>query len=392
MPRVSLPRPLGFSGALVLGIPSIGALLVLGATLLSLAAPAQGSRPRRGASVPAPAGAETAITLSAVGDVMFGRYGLKGSYRPFWPDDPFGGVKHLLSGRDISFCNLETPIAVKPFRKPYRGLTFRADPKSAGLLKDAGFTVAVTANNHSFDQDDKGVRETLSHLSAAGLGATGTGVTREAAFAPHIFEKNGVKVGVMGVTLLRNFTPKERVGFDAFVHLREAQKVLPERVRAIRSQVDFLVLSIHFGVEYYQTVSRYDRTLMDRLQAEGVDVVIGHHTHMLRPVEHRGSMVVFYSMGNFFFDYEKLTTGNAGVAQLELVLHGRRRGASKASHREIRNVRFVPIFRHWRRVPMPATGARAKKIRNELVRITNRAGFGTRFVEDGESLRILPPE
>ncbi|MDX9999952.1 MAG: CapA family protein [Polyangia bacterium] len=360
------------------------ALLLLGlAALVSmpaltgaapLGAPAKGAANRH---------RETVVTLSAVGDVMFGRYNPDGRYRPFGLEEPFRLVKALWEGRDIVLCNLETPVGPKAYAKPYRGLTFRAEPRSARLLREAGFTLAVTANNHAFDQKDQGVKDTIAHLSAAGLGVAGTGATREEAFAPYVFQKRGVKVAVMGVTLLRNYTPKEQIGFHAYLNAKDVHAELPRRIREIRARYDFFVLSIHFGVEYYQTVSRFDRTLMDKLQAAGVDVVIGHHPHVLRPVEHRGPMVVFYSLGNFLFDYEMKNTGNAGVAELELVKRGDRR--------ELRKVRFVPVYRHWRRIPVPATGAHGKRIRAELQRIGAPLKTGTRLLEDGEALSILPP-
>lgn len=337
--------------------------------------------PRSHVSRPTPR--ETVITLSAVGDVMFGRYNPDGKYRPFGLDDPFRMVKDLWRGRDIVLCNMETPISAKVYRQPYRGLTFRAEPRSATVLRDGGFTLAVTANNHAFDQDDQGVRDTLTHLAAAGLGVTGTGTTREDAFAPYVFQKRGVKVAVLGVTILRNFPPKERIGFHAYLSSREVHTVLPDKIRAIRARYDFFVVSIHFGVEYYQTVARFDRTLMDKLQAAGVDVVIGHHPHVLRPVDHRGSMVIFYSLGNFHFDYEMKNTGHSGVAEVELV--------KRNKARELRNVRFVPVFRHWKRIPAPATGIRGKRIRTELARIGAPLKTGTRLVQDGEALSILPP-
>jgi len=170
------------------------------------------------------------IKISAVGDVMFGRYNSRRRYRPFGLNQPFSKVKHLWSGRDIVLFNLETPISAKRYRKPYRNLSFRAPPKVAKLLKDAGFTLAATANNHAWDQGDQGISDTIDHLKRAGLAHAGTGKTRAEAFRPWVFVKQGVRVGVISLTMLRNYPIRERVGFVGFVHYRRALKEMPERM------------------------------------------------------------------------------------------------------------------------------------------------------------------
>lgn len=326
---------------------------------------------------------ETVISLAAVGDVMFGRYNPDGRYRKFGRDRPFRKVKHLVRGHDIALMNLETSICTKTYKKPYRGLSFRAEPSVLTLLRDAGFTLAVTANNHAFDMGDRGVRDTVKHLGEAGLGVTGTGRTLQEAWTPYVYVKRGVKVAVLGVTVLRNYPVKERVGYWTFIHRRKIHEELPRRIAAMRANYDFFVLSLHFGVEYYQTIGRFDRTLIEKVVKAGVDVLIGHHPHVLRPIVHTGRAVLFYSLGNFLFDYQMKGSEMAGVAQLKLVKRGRKRA--------IRDVRFVPVIRHWRRIPVPATGRKGQKIRRMMQRITDRYKTGTRFLQDGEALRVLPP-
>ncbi len=366
----------------------IGCALLMVAALVAAAAGAAPADPapappRPASHAKAADPRETVISLAAVGDVMFGRYNPNGHYRAFGRKQPFRKVKSLIQGHDIAMLNLETPICARPYKKPFRGLSFRADPSVTKLLRDAGFTLAVTANNHAFDQGDRGVRDTLQHLADAGIGVTGTGRTRKEAFTPYVYVKRGVKVAVLGVTVLRNYPVQQRVGFWTFIHRSKIHEELPRRIAAMRSKYDFFVLSLHFGVEYYQTIGRFDRTLIEKVVKAGVDVLIGHHPHVLRPIVHTGKAVLFYSLGNFLFDYQMNGSERAGVAQLELVKRG--------TKREIRNVRFVPVYRHWRRIPFPATGRRGERIRRMMRRITDRYKTGTRFQQVGESLRVLPP-
>jgi len=349
-------------------------------------APAPATPPGRGAARRGArdgASKQTVISLAAVGDVMFGRYYPDGRYHAFGRKRPFRHVRRLIAGHDIALLNLETPICAQAYRKPYRGLTFRADPAVTKLLSRAGFTVAVTANNHSFDQGGRGVRDTLTHLAAGGLGFTGTGRSAQAAWTPYVYVKRGVKVAVLGVTLLRNYPVTQRHGYWAYVSRRRAHEELPRRIAAMRAKYDFFVLSLHFGVEYYQTIGRYDRTLVDKLVRAGVDVLVGHHPHVLRPVVHRGEAVLLYSLGNFLFDYQMKGSERAAVASLKLVKRG--------AQRSIRRVRLTPVYRHWRRIPMPAKGVRGRRIRKMIRRITDRYQTGTRFRRVGEALQVLPP-
>ena len=323
---------------------------------------------------------EVEIKLAAVGDVMFGRYNRSRRYRPLRVKQPFAKVSHLFKGHDIVMCNLETPITARRYVKPYKSLLFRAEPGAAKVLRDAGFTLVVTANNHGHDQGDRGTAETIDHLAAAGLGISGTGKTRAAAWKPYVLIKRGVKVAVLSVTILRNFPVTEKVGFMAFIHRRNATRELPKRVRAIRSKYDFLVLNLHFGAEYKEVVYRWDRRLMDRLQAAGVDVVFGHHPHVLRAVERRKGMAIYYSLGNFLFDFGRRKTALSGVAQVTLVKRGNRL--------RLRRMRFVPVWRHWHGYPLPATGHYGKRVRRALWRTTHSLRLPNRFVKRGEAVDI----
>lgn len=322
------------------------------------------------------------IRISAVGDVMFGRYSRARRYVPVNMNRPFRHVKHLWKGDDIVMGNLETPISAKRYRKPYRSLSFRADPKVARILKDAGFTVMITANNHCWDQSDKGIRDTIDHLAKVGLPVAGTGKTKKAAFEPWIFTKKGVRVGVMGLTVLRNFPQRERVGFGALVSYRRAQRDLHRVVARARkrAKVDFLVVNLHFGAEFKVGVIHWEKRLMRKLRRAGADVVFGHHPHVLRPIARQDDFVVFYSLGNFLFDFHRKHTEKTGIAQVTLVKQGKQRSIGR--------VAFIPAWQDWRQPTKPAVGSRAKRVRRLVYRYTRRMGVRNRWVRKGEAVEI----
>ncbi len=322
------------------------------------------------------------IRISAVGDMMFGRYSRARRHRPVNLNRPFRHVKHLWQGDDIVMGNLETPISAKRYRKPYRSLSFRADPKAAKLLKDAGFTLMITANNHCWDQADKGIRDTIDHLAAVGLPVSGTGKTKKDAFKPWIFTKQGVRVGVMGLTILRNFPQRERVGFGAFVNYRHAQRDLHRVVARARKKanVDFFVVNLHFGAEFRVGVINWEKRLMRKLRKAGADVVFGHHPHVLRPIARQNDFVVFYSLGNFLFDFSRKHTEKTGIAQVTLVKQG--------TKRSIGRVAFIPAWQDLRKPTRPATGSRAKRVRRLVWRYTRRMGVRNRWERKGEAVEI----
>lgn len=343
-----------------------------------------GGDARRALSYPValPSGKRVEIKISAVGDMMFGRYSMARIYRPVNMNRPFRYVKHLWKGSDIVMGNVETPITAIRYRKPFRSLSFRADPKVAKLLKDAGFTLAVTANNHCWDQGDRGIRDTIDHLAKVGLPVSGTGKTRAAAFRPWVFTKQGVRVGVVSLTILRNFPVREKVGFAAFIRYRKAHRRLHKAVRRARarSKVDFLVVNLHFGEEFKLRVIRWEQRLVSKLHRAGADVIFGHHPHVLRPIERRRKFVVFYSLGNFLFDFHRKHTEKSGVAQVTLVKQGGRRFIGR--------VGFVPVWQDWRKPPKPATGSRGRQVRRLLYRYTRRMGVRNKWVRRGEGIEI----
>lgn len=339
-----------------------GALLILGLGVAGLASPAPGpARPE--------AEAEARVSVVLVGDVMFGRYAGAPEHRAFGLDRPFRHVSTLLRGRDVVVCNLETPITARPLRPPTSGILFRAEPAAARVLREAGFTVAITANNHANDQGAAGVRETLGHLARAGVAAVGSGATAEAAWTPHVVERAGLRVGILAATLLTNYPLEPRggaVSHVAHVGYATAERVLARHVRALRPRVDFVLVSVHLGKEYRQPVIPYERRLVQRLLDAGADVVLGHHPHILRAVERRRSgRVAFYSLGDFLFDTAPSGSSETALVELELVRSGQRR--------EIRGVRLHPIHRGADRLPAPmpspVPGAAVARLRGRLLRL-----------------------
>jgi poly-gamma-glutamate capsule biosynthesis protein CapA/YwtB (metallophosphatase superfamily) len=270
-----------------------------------------------------PAAARPArLTLAATGDIMFGRY-VGGDLRPHGYRRPFRHVQALWARCDVVIGNLETPITLDRYRFRLRGqLAFRAEPRAVALLRDAGFTLLSTANNHAHDQGDRGVLETLVHLRRGGVASVGTGRTVDDALAPRVVEAAGVRVAVLAAAELRNVPPTSTHGRSALLEGTPRDERLLRQIRLVRPTVDFIVAVLHLGAEYRHVPAPAELALLERLAAAGVDLVVAHHPHVLRGIQRIGRMLVFHSLGNLLFDSASGVTAESGVARVTLERDG----------------------------------------------------------------------
>lgn len=229
-------------------------------------------------------------------------------------DSLFSEVRDIFQGADYGFLNLETPVAPTQDRGS-KAFQFNAPPALLGALTSSGVKVVSFANNHVFDQGHSGFAETLGQLRAAGLLFTGAGDDAGAAWEPVLLEKNGIKVGLLGMTRWLNGNRNPGGVNDphvAFVPYDDDPLSTPgvstayvlERVKAARAKCDLLLVSIHWGVEYSPEPRAEDIEFAHAILEAGAALIIGHHPHVLQPVEtyitsDGRESFIFYSLGNF---------------------------------------------------------------------------------------------
>jgi poly-gamma-glutamate synthesis protein (capsule biosynthesis protein) len=219
----------------------------------------------------------------------------------------YAPIADLLSEPDLMFANLETPVAPGAAGGT-REYVFNAPQDAALALRDAGVDVVSVANNHAFDQGRAGFEETLRRVKQAGLALVGAGPEGRAA-GPVSLEVGGLTVAFLGYATFfnaeGNACPRAVGGAAACQQaslLDRARAV--EDVRAAAATADAVVVSIHWGVEYDSQPRAEDVELAHRLIDAGALVVLGHHPHVLQPVELYTAPdgrvgVVAYSLGNF---------------------------------------------------------------------------------------------
>ena len=229
-------------------------------------------------------------------------------------DSLLAGVAEVFKQADFGFVNLETPVAPVKSRGT-RAFMFNAPVALVESLKANGVKIVSFANNHVFDQGHVGFSESLEHLKEQGMLFAGAGGSAEDAWKPVILEKNGIKVGWLGMTrwLNGNRNPEKagepHVAFFPYAGLsmgapgRDEAGVL-EGVKKAREACDVLVISIHWGTEYATAPSAQDVETAHKMAEAGASVILGHHPHVLQTVEtyeteDERNTVIFYSLGNF---------------------------------------------------------------------------------------------
>jgi poly-gamma-glutamate synthesis protein (capsule biosynthesis protein) len=226
----------------------------------------------------------------------------------------FSDVSDVFEKADFGFVNMETPVAPAHSHgsKPFM---FDAPVALIDGLKASGIKIVSFANNHVMDQGWPGFTETREHLREEGMLFAGSGDTMQQTWQPVITEANGIKVGWLGMTRWlngnRNPDKDDQPHVNFFPYPGESggapgadEKQVLEAVKAARAQCDFLVVSIHWGIEYAPAPRPEDVEMAHKMLEAGASVIVGHHPHVLQPVETYTTLdgrntVIFYSLGNF---------------------------------------------------------------------------------------------
>ena len=226
----------------------------------------------------------------------------------------FDDVSDVFHGVDFGFVNMETPVAPN-HSKGSKPFMFDAPVALPASLKASGVKIVSFANNHVMDQGWAGFAETRDHLRELGLIFAGTGDTAQQAWHPVFTEANGIKVGWLGMTRWlngnRNPDKDDQPHVNFFPYPGEAggapgtdEAGVLAAVKAARAQCDLLVVSVHWGIEYATAPRPEDVEMARKMLDAGASVIVGHHPHVLQPVEtyttaDGRNTVIFYSLGNF---------------------------------------------------------------------------------------------
>lgn len=216
--------------------------------------------------------------------------------------DPLGDIAPLLWRAGAVVVNLESPltVATSPADK---SIVLKASPDQVRLLSNAGVTVVTLANNHTFDFGLEGFRETIGVLEEAGISHAGAGENEDEATRPVLIDRDGLSVAVVAFSKYSGEATPAASGSE-YGQASYLVSDLEDAVNRASDEADLVVVTLHFGREYFLEPVRQQREVARRAVDAGADVVIGHHPHVAQPVEIYRGVPIFYSLGNLVFDQE----------------------------------------------------------------------------------------
>jgi len=240
------------------------------------------------------------VTLAFGGDIMLDR-GVRASVVKNFNNDysALFAKAAMLKKADIVFANLEgTASDVGVDQKNL--YSFRMDPGIVPAMKGAGFDILSVANNHVGDWGRPAYIDTLARLKENEILYTGGGNNKTEAQTPTIIEKYGMKIGFLG------FSDKGpafmKTGDDTAGLLLASDPNFDQIITNAAKQVDYLIVSFHFGDEYKTIHNARQAELAHRAVDNGAKIVIGHHSHTVQDTEVYKNSYIAYSLGNFVFD------------------------------------------------------------------------------------------
>ncbi len=237
------------------------------------------------------------IIISLVGDVLFHKPIIDSpktssgyDFKPI-----FENIRPFLISSDVAIFNLEGVVSSKYPPSGYPN--FNAPDEVISALKYAGFNGVVLANNHCLDKGLEALKETVEKFQKAGIKTIGFGEKLKSRIA--LYEKNGIRVSVLGFTQFVNGYPKipDYVGKTDYEEMKNT-------IRTAKKLSDFVIVYVHYGSEYVREPGQSSVTLLRSIADMGADLIVGNHPHVVRRNEvytakDGRKVVIAYSVGNF---------------------------------------------------------------------------------------------
>lgn len=384
------------------------------------------------------------VTLLATGDNIPSREDY---------DTLYCHVAPLLRAADITFGQVETVLIDKsvtdlyPYVAAQARMPCSSDPGVAPGMKKAGFDIVSFASNHALDYGRTHFLNTIGYLRGAGLEVIGVGENEEDARRFSILERGGVKVAFLGYcTILpqdywaqearpgmnpaRGHTYYEQIEHDqpgtpcrvhSWAHRGDKERML-EDIKKAKELADVVVVSMHWGIHFtVAEIAEYQVEYAHAAIDAGADLILGHHAHILKPIEVYRGKVIFYSLGNFAMeDPNNMVRDKATLHQdmrtsrkhmeMASIRKGFGEGDKKKTfpedcyytmiaraeikNRKISRVTYLPAY-----IPddfAPYVVGRGdplfQTINDYMAKINGMAGVSARFVPRGDEVEILPAD
>ena len=216
-------------------------------------------------------------------------------------ENVFGGFNKFTKDADISIANLETPLTNSNNYIEKTGPNIKAAPSFLKPLKEEGFDIVTLANNHIMDYGEEGLKSTIKVCEKEGVRFVGAGENIKKAREPLLLNINNKKIAII------NIAENEFCSAETDEYGANPLNVITNHydIQKAKKENDYVIVISHGGREHYQLPSPQLRERYRFFIDSGADAVIGHHTHCFSGFEYYNERPIFYSLGNFIFDYKE---------------------------------------------------------------------------------------
>lgn len=283
---------------------------------------------------------DTTVSLIFAGDIMGHSPQFKAAYnaktKEYNYDICFENVKPYISAADFAVANLEVPIA----GEPYSGYPNFSSPDALlDALKNAGYTVLLTANNHVADRAANGIKRTIKQVQKRGFSYAGSylNATQKDTVYPLVLTKNNFKIALLNYTYSTN---GNSVSKPLIVNMIDTVQIVNDLQKA-ETLADFTVVCIHWGEEYKTRANTAQRKLAAKMVQNGADLIIGGHPHVVQDAEfitniEQTQVPVFYSLGNSISNQRNVNTDGGIMVSVKIGTKSKR----------IFETAYIPVYVH----------------------------------------------
>ena len=305
------------------------------------------------------------ITLAFVGDLMCHTPQIKTAINDSNKIDfepVFELVRNYLAEPDFTAGNLETTIGDS--NDTYTGYPrFRSPTEYLRALKNSGFDLLFTANNHMLDYGEKGILKTIEKLKQYKLHYTGSFESFNDYDSLRIFTIKNIRVCFIAATYGTNgnLISNEK---KYLLNLINPDSLKSQVIKAKNAQTDLIVVNLHFGDEYSFTPNKFQKQVVDSLISYGVDIIIGNHPHVLQPLRLESSInskidnvLVAYSLGNFLSNQRKLETATGAILYITIEKN------LTTNRLKLKTIKIIPTYVY--------KGMISKKLQYKIIPLTH---------------------